>query len=196
MSDETTSAVESDEDAIIDNEDTLDEWTAPSREEYEALVERSRTANSEAAARKRMLRDNGISHKTGKKLDSELASDDDEESVPRKRVAEIEKSAAKRAKTLIKEVPLALSSAGIQPEKLRRAMDFLDIDSVSVDSDGEIDGLEEQIESLRNDFPEFFKRTRMQNVPDTKAVGSGKKAVESTREVSWEDQISAAYNKR
>lgn len=178
----------------IDSEETVDDWTPPTREEYEDLLAKKKRADSEAASRKRWLRDNGFDPKTGEKLGKTTDEKSDDETDASVKVLR-EKAIAFKTKTLVTEIPFALTEAGIPTDKHRRAMAFLDMTVVDVDSDGELDGLAEQIESLRVDFPEFFKRTRMKDVASAKTVGAGNKTTESTKtERSWEDQVRDWYN--
>jgi hypothetical protein len=202
-----------------DEEEVKDSWTPPSREEFDRILAAKAKADSEAAARKRFLREAGLDPKTGKavtkpqvKFNLGLDDDDDsaEEETPRaersststqldpkkiqreldrqleREVALTEQRERDRALTLLVAVPEALEDAGFNPKNLKRALKLLDLDTVSVDSDGEIEGLNEQIDELKADFPEFFKRTRMREaakeVADTKTVGGGKKTVAASEE--------------
>lgn len=207
-----------------DDEDTKDSWTPPSKEEFEKILAAKAKADSEAAARKRFLREAGLDPKTGKPvskpqvkfdlgLDDDDDEDEDEDEKPRNRksdvspnstqldpkkiqreldrqlereVARTEQRERDRALTLLVAVPEALEDAGFNPKNLKRALKLLDLDSVTVDSDGEIEGLNEQIDELKADFPEFFKRTRMRDaakeVADTKTVGGGKKNAPASEE--------------
>lgn len=201
---------------LEDVEETDDEWVPPTKEEFDKVLAAKAKADSEAAARKRFLRDAGFDPKTGKvvskpkvefNLDDEDDSDEDEDAEKPAKKAEIKapskfdaKAAMReaqrqlerevlnvetrerdRALVLVSAVPEALSDAELNPKYLKRALKHLDLNSVEVDSDGDVEGLVEQIESLKDDFPEFFKRTRMKDaakaVADTKTVGGGKKEV-------------------
>jgi hypothetical protein len=78
---------------------------------------------------------------------------------------------------------------------------LLDLDEIHVDSDGEIDGLTDQITELKADFPEFFKRQRMKDaakeVADTKTVGGSRKAAPPANEnLSWTDRLKADLYKQ
>jgi hypothetical protein len=208
-----------------DDEDVKDSWTPPSKEEFDKILAAKAKADSEAAARKRFLREAGLDPKTGKPVskpqvkfdlgldDDDDSDDEDEVEKPRGRksdvspnstqldpkkiqreldrqlereVARTEQRERDRALTLLVAVPEALEDAGFNPKNLKRALKLLDLDSVSVDSDGEIEGLNEQIDELKQDFPEFFKRTRMRDaakeVADTKTVGGGKKTAPASEE--------------
>lgn len=81
---------DSDDDADDDGDDDAgdadaDAWTPPSREDYHKLVEAKKKADSEAAARKRFLRDAGFDPKTGQKvvkpslINADDADDDDDD---------------------------------------------------------------------------------------------------------------------
>lgn len=222
--------VDDNDDDDSDNDDK-NEWVPPSKEEFEKLMAAKSKADSEAAARKRFLRDAGLDPKTGKpvskpKVEFDLDDDSDDEGDDDTRkpeakspsqvdvrktqrdlqrqlereVAKAETRERERALTLVSAVPEALSEAELNPKYLKRALKLMDLDSVEVDSDGEVDGLLEQIDELKKDFPEFFKRTRMKDaakdVADVKTVGGGrKKAPESKANLGWADQIAAAIQR-
>jgi hypothetical protein len=61
--------------------DTSDEdWTPPSREDWQKVLDAKKKADSEAAQRKRWLRENGFDPKTGKPIEKpKVALDDDED---------------------------------------------------------------------------------------------------------------------
>src|SRR5438094_560236 len=54
-----------------------DDWTPPSRDEYERLVEGKKKADGEAAARRKYLRQHGIDPKTGNKINPDPEPDDE-----------------------------------------------------------------------------------------------------------------------
>lgn len=208
-----------------DSDDSEDEWVPPTKEEFDRILAAKAKADSEAAARKRFLREAGFDPKTGKPVSKpkitleDLDDDDDdsdEEEVARKvvkgetkaksdkafqrslerEIAKTERRVRDEATTLMAAVPEALSEAGWNGKNLSRMLRLLDLDEIHVDSDGEIDGLTDQITELKADFPEFFKRTRMKEaakeVADTKTVGGGRKQAPSAKEnLSWTDRLRA-----
>ncbi|MCA1840209.1 MAG: phage scaffolding protein, partial [Actinobacteria bacterium] len=101
-------------------------------------------------------------------------------------IAKAEQAERRRAAALISAVPSALEEAGWNGRNMPRMLKLLDLDSVEVDSDGDIEGLQDQIDELKKDFPEFFKRQRMKEaakeVADTKTVGGGKKTAPASEE--------------
>lgn len=214
-----------DEDESETSEDAEDEWVPPSKKEYEELLAKKAKADSEAAQRKRFLRDNGFDPKTGKpiakptfQLDEEDEEDDPEEALEtvvkqvkgeskgrankdfqrqlEREIAKTERRIRDEATVLLSAVPTALNDAGWNGRNLERMIKLLDLDEIEVDSDGEIDGLTDQIEELKKDFPEFFKRQRMKEavkeVADTKTVGGGaKKAPASETNLDWTNRLKA-----
>lgn len=212
--DDDTDATDVDEQD--DAEDDKDKWVPPSKEDFDKLLAAKAKADSEAAARKRFLRDAGLDPKTGKpipkrevKIDLGFGddnADDDDEPVQDKgpskedlnrtarevqrqverEIAKAEQAERRRATALISAVPAALEEAGWNGRNMNRMLKLLDLDSVEVDSDGEVDGLKDQIDELRKDFPEFFKRQRMKEavkeVADTKTVGGGRKSAPASEE--------------
>lgn len=215
-----------DDDEQDDSDDAEDEWVPPSKEEFEKLLAAKQKADSEAAARKRFLREAGFDPKTGKPVSKpkvsleDLDDDDDDDSDEidqrearkqlkgetkarsdkafqrqlEREIAKTERRVRDEATSLMAAVPEALSEAGWNGKNLSRMLRLLDLDEIHVDSDGEIDGLNDQIAELKADFPEFFKRQRMKEaakeVADTKTVGgSRKKAPASTENLSWTDRL-------
>lgn len=231
---DTSVVDDSDED---DSTDEGDEYVPPTREAYERLLADKRKADSESAARKRLLRENGLDPKTGKPTKQkvvleDLDDDDDEEDdaasaedeakaardaakgVSRakqeksfqrqleREVAKTERRVRDESSVLIAAVPTALQDEGWNGKNLPRILKLIDMDNVTVDEDGDVDGLLEEIEELKKDFPEFFKRTRMKDaakdIPNATAVGGGTKtAGSSDKELSWTDQLKASiYGKQ
>lgn len=158
--------------------DPADDWTPPTREEWEAHQEKLRTASGEAAARRKFLRANGIDPKTGKRLnpdpesdpepDEPAAKDDtprgaskqEVERAVRKAAAEAELRGLRKTKGLVVGFNEALSEAGWNGTRLGALMKLVDLDDVEIDDDGDISGLAEQIGDIKRDFPELFKRVR------------------------------------
>lgn len=213
-----------------DSEDADDEWVPPSKEEFDRLLAAKQKADSEAAARKRFLREAGFDPKTGKaiakpKLNLDLDDEDDSEEEEARQSAverkgeskarnnqaferqlqrEIEKTERRikdEATVLLSAVPNALNDAGWNGKSLERIIRLLDLDEIHVDSDGEIDGLAEQVTELQKDFPHFFRRTRMKEaakeVADTKTVGGGRKTAPAAEtNLNWTERLKAELYKR
>ncbi len=219
-----------DDDDDDDSDDkSEDDWTPPSREDWQKVLDAKKKADSEAAARKRWLRDAGFDPKTGqpvKKPSVDLGDDDDTDVTPttqknkkedvdadellRASREKLEKTFQRQlerettkaetrgrtsAYTLISEVPSALEEAGWNGKNLPRMIKLLDLDSVEIDDDGvDADALTKQVAELKKDFPEFFKRSRMKDaakdLPDTGAVGGGKKqAPASEEDLDWKARM-------
>ena len=206
-----------------DDDDVEDTWTPPSREDYVKLLEAKKKADSEAAARKRFLRDNGFDPKTGKPIEKpsvELEDEDDDDSTDlstskddkskgfnkekyvaqferqlEREVTKAERTGRVSAYALIHEVPSALEEAGWNGKNLARMTRLLELDDLEIDSDGiDADGLAAKVDSLKKDFPEFFRRTRMKDavkeVADTGTVGGGKKqAPASEEDLDWKARM-------
>jgi hypothetical protein len=166
-----------------------DAWVPPTKDDWLKLQADKRKADSESAARKRFLRDNGFDPKTGQpiqkpsvQLDDDDASDAtvadgntdakpafDREKLEKNFQRQLERetqkaegSGRKAAYSLISEVPAALETAGWNGKNLTRMIKLLDLDAVEIDADGvDADALDAQVAELKRDFPEFFKRARM-----------------------------------
>jgi hypothetical protein len=68
-----------------------------------------------------------------------------------------EKAGLERAKR--SEAKSALLAAGVSPERVAKAVGLLDLDELDLDDDG-LDGIDEQIETLRKSWSELFARKR------------------------------------
>lgn len=168
------------DDTAEPDDEPADDWTPPSRAEYEKLVEDKRKADGEAAARRKYLRQHGIDPKTGLKIQpdpdpeeepDEPAAKDEQlrgatkaevERAVRKAAAEAELRGLRKTKGLVVGFNEALSEAGWNGSRLSSLMKLVDLDDVDIDDDGEITGLTEQIGQIKQDFPELFKRERRQ----------------------------------
>lgn len=188
---EPTTTVESDAEP-----EPADDWAPPSRQEYEEMVAKLRTASGEAAARKKYLRQHGIDPKTGSKIQTEPEPEPDPEpkgdqpagpsaaEVRRqveKAAAEAELRGLRKTKALVTGVNSALATAGWNGQRLNSLMKLIDLDDVEVDDDGEITGLSEQIDSIKAEWPEFFKRTRQLSTTSNGAGGSGQNGVPAVK---------------
>jgi hypothetical protein len=151
---------EDDFDAIVDDDDDDDD-KQPTKEELARMQRALTKANAEA--KKNRLRYKALLDKTtGGKPDDGDGKDDknkdreiDRERV-RNEVSEAEESKWKK-RVVRQAAKAALLEAGLQgdPTKLAR---LVDEDDVEVDDDGEIaDGLEEQIDSIKEDYPDLFE---------------------------------------
>ncbi|MEV0220888.1 hypothetical protein [Streptomyces sp. NPDC050704] len=170
-----------------------DDWTPPTREEWETHQAKLKTASGEAAARRKFLRANGIDPKTGQKvnqdLDPEPAADPEpgKDDQPRgltqaevqravdKAVTETQLKGTRQMRTFTVGFNKALSEAGWNGTRLDSLMKLLDLDDVDID-DGEITGLSDQIDAIKSEWPEFFRRNRSAN-PSNGTGGSGQNGV-------------------
>jgi hypothetical protein len=178
------------EDPYNDDDATMteagDEWTPPTREEYEKLLASKAKVTEESIKRKKLLREHGIDLKTGKRAAaSEHESDDISKADFERELGQVKSESKNQGLQLGIAVHNALTEAGWNGVPLDRVVRHLDLSSVAIDEDG-VSGLTEQIEELKRDFPEFFKRTR--SAAPAGAVGAGTKKVEpATR--NWQDEI-------
>ena len=193
-----------------DDEDTV----VLSRSEWEKIRERLRKANKEAARRRAWLEEHGIDPRTGKPKPRPILDDsDDEPPLPKPKdeeassasevvdvkalqerwqkltQREVEK-AATRAEMKYK-LPLAraaaeaaLARAGWSGKDLSKVMKLIDIDDIDLDDDGNVIGIEEQVEDLKEEFPEGFRRPRVSSRRPAASSSSGK----STKDVGGADK--------
>lgn len=176
------------DDADVTETDTQDEWVPPTREDYEKLLADKAKVTEESIKRKKMLRDNGIDLATGKRADGQESSPTDAgDTVSKTDFQQAVSQVKSHERRLAIEVPTALEAAGWNGRGLARIQKLIDLDAVEIDEDGVV-GLTEQIEALKADIPEFFKRTRTTTAP-AGAVGAGKKQSESSGSGHWADNF-------
>lgn len=186
----TTNGDVNDNDDVTDVDDDLEteEWSPPSKEEWDRVVTEAKKANSEAATRKRLLRDLGYD-KNGQKVDGSASAEENRSSQPASDAKAIEHGLAAKFEAIYS----GLAGAGVPAGQLGRLARFIDTNSVVIDEDG-VEGLTEQIDSLKADYPELFKRPR-QKAPDANVVGAGKKTVtKSSESSSWQDEVRRRFN--
>jgi hypothetical protein len=170
------------------------DWAPPSREEYEKLLADKKKADGEAAARRKYLRQHGIDPKTGEKIQPDepepqpaAVKDDQQQGMSQadlkraieKAVTETQLTGQRQMRTFAVGFNKALGEAGWNGTRLDSLMKLLDLDEVDID-DGEITGLTEQLETLKAEWPEFFKRTRMASQSNV-AGGSGQNGVPAAK---------------
>lgn len=149
-----------DEDSDDDDED--DAELSP---KIKAILKKNRDRVREVEKENRRLKKGVTSSR--KKDDDDSDEDDD---APSQRTVALElklkKSAAKAA----------LLEAGLTGEA-GRFVRMLDFDDVDIDDDGDVDGLEDQIDELKDDYPEFFvdsKKPIRRRAPGSRDTGSGR----------------------
>lgn len=172
-----------------------DDWTPPSREDYEKLVEAHRKASGEAAARRKYLKAHGIDPKTGSRIDQgepELSEPEPvavkdqqpqglSEAETRRRmeraVAEAKIEGMRGAKKLATNFFSALTDAGWNGTRLDLIMPLADLDGADPDDP---EDLAERVENVKKLFHEGFtpvKRTRQVANSSNGAGGSGQNGV-------------------
>lgn len=181
------------EPAVEPEPEPADDWTPPTREEWEAQQAKLRTATGEAAARRKYLREHGIDPKTGQKIQTDDPEPDpattpkdapqglteaDMRRAVDKAVTETQLKGVRQMRTFAVGFNKALAEAGWNGTRLDSLMRLLDLDDVDID-DGEITGLTEQLDTLKTEWPEFFKRVR--STSSNGAGGSGQNGVPAVK---------------
>lgn len=189
-------------DIDTDVDTTDDEWVPPTRDEWEGILAKKRTADSEAASRKRWLRELGYDPKTGEKVAAAAVSGSDATDATGLNTTSVQPTQVDTAaietavSSKIEAVYTALAEAGVGAKSLARVSRLVDKASITIDEDG-VEGLSSQVEALKTEFPELFKRSRTNGaVADATAVGAGKKTAPSaSQERDWKDVMRERFNK-
>jgi hypothetical protein len=132
--------LETEEEESEENEEEQEEWTPPTKEEVQKLQNALKKAN----ANNKRWREKALSKK------SEETSDDDAEDKIAAKAAELAKP-----RIIKSEAKSALIEAG--GTNLKGLIRLLDTDQLEVDDDGDVEGLEDEIDRLKEDYPEMFK---------------------------------------
>jgi hypothetical protein len=125
-----------------------DKSTKDDGEKTVSRAELSRVITARDAAKKQ-LRD------TRRELEDLKRTNETSEQTARREAAEAAQQAAD-AKYKPISARAALLEAGVKPGRVKGALKLLDMDEIEIDADGEVAGLESQVEALRQDWPELF----------------------------------------
>lgn len=144
-----------------DDDDAEEVVPVKDLENVKKALENERTKSKDLAKANRDLKRQLKEATTGKPEDVDT----------QKVVAEAQKDAAKyRDIAVRKEAALALQDAGAKV-KADRLIKLLDLTDVDIDDDGNVDGLQDAIEELKADSPEFFKSEDDEVVTTTRRPG-------------------------
>lgn len=180
-------------------EDTEEEYEAPDQESWTKTTEALTKANNEA--KKWRLRAQGKDEKWAvpgwSKAQAE-EDDDDDTSTKKpatKRQPKIDADAIRReaeeaalakakpglvrstAKDVLRDAGLLLPEKGDGSSAYARAFRLLDLESIDVDEDGTVSGVEDQVKQVKRDYPELFAKrggTRVNAGAGSSSDGGGK----------------------
>ena len=204
MADDPTTEV--DDDTEVPDEEAFE---APDKETWAKTTEALAKANSQAKTWR--LRAQGKDEKWSVPGWQKAVQDEDEDDEPAKKPArrtpkineesirrEAEEAALAKAKPgLVKAAARdAFRSAGLLlPEKgdaapaIARALRLIDMDTVDVDEDGDVTGIDDAVKAVKREYPELFARKGARAVnagAGSNTDGAGKPSVSSA------DRIAAA----
>jgi hypothetical protein len=157
--DETTDTVETEdagtETEAADKDTTEDEWKSPTKEEWDKLqkaqkdaVDKLAKVNKESMTRRQKIRD--------------LERQGEDEAAKAKR--EAEESAQARIKPVFARN--ALLEAQVQPGRVDAVIKLVNLDAVEFDDNGEVSGLAEEVDRIKELLPEVFIQPQSEK-PDT-----------------------------
>jgi len=193
--DENTLNGQDTEDDTEDNEDSDedsdedDDWTPPTKSEWENKERALKFAKGDA----RRLRGEV---KTLKAQLANVDKNEDGKAVERARL-EGEQTATARYHGIIgrQAAKSALLSAGMRPEVVDKFVRVIELDEVEIDDDGAVEGLEEQVSTLKSEFPMAFT-TRNTNGKSRHNDGSGRPPASKKPQSATERQIESALRHR
>jgi hypothetical protein len=177
---------EQDEDnATTDGTETdasdTDEWKPPTRQDWDNVQEALRKARRDARAARRAAPKDGAEPNGGAP---------DAERLTR----EATSAAEARYKPLVVKAAAraAFAEAGIKGDAVHRVVRLLELEDLDVDEDGSVTGLTEQIEEIKQDFPELFAVAAPATRRTPKVDGAGR-AAPSTQPKSSAERIASLF---
>lgn len=120
-----------------------EEWTPPTRAEYEALTAKLSKVNAESAERRLALKELQKQHET----DADKAQRE-----AREAAAALYKPTAVKA-----SARAALLEADARTDRVGALAGLIQMSALDIGEDGEITGLDAEIKRVKAEYPEFFK---------------------------------------
>lgn len=125
------------------------------------------------------------------------------ESDTEKAVREAAEAAAAQEAAKYKPISVkaALLEAGVKGGRIKGALKLVDMDQIEVDADGEVTGIDDQIDLLKEDWPELFadpdaeKKTTRRTAGSKAADGADKKPAAKKEMTATERQAAALLGK-
>jgi hypothetical protein len=156
--------------------DPPEDWKPPTKDEVERMQRALAKANAEAKDWRTKHKALTDQHST----DADKAAREQAEAAERKYKPLAVRAAAKAA----------FLEAGLQggtPERVAKLVRMLDLDSIAIDDDGDVRGLDEQVKAVKADYPELF------TTPDKRPprVSAGDKPPTNGRVLSTGEKIAA-----
>lgn len=134
-----------------------DDWTPPSKEDYDKLQKALAKANAEAKQRREQLQA------------AQRQTEDDAGKAAREAV----EAAEKRLKPVAVRAAAkaAFLEAGLQggSDRVAKMAKLLDLDALEIDDDGEVTGLADQVAAVKADYPELFSQEKQPRAPRVSA---------------------------
>jgi hypothetical protein len=149
-----------------DDDDDLDDL---SEEELRANLRKTRSSLKKAngqsknhrIARRRAEKDKAaLEAEIAKRGKGKPKDDDDEDDEDKVEKARAEERAKSDERLILAKAETKLLAAGLTPGKEARAIKLLEIGNVTVGDDGKLEGLDDEIADLKDEFPELFKKIR------------------------------------
>lgn len=157
---------DSDDDDSDDDEDDEDDLADLSEDELRAELKKTRESLSKASGSSKAKRDKikrlNRELEEARKPKPKSKKDDDEDGPDLDTIRHEAKSEGARegiARAKKAEAKSSLLAAGVNPQRVARAVGLLDLDELDLDDDG-LDGIDDAIEDLRKDWPELFAKPR------------------------------------
>lgn len=153
-----------------------DDWTPPSKEDYEKIQKALAKANAESKQRREQIQ----ALQRQSEDDAGKAVREAQEAAERKLKPVAVRSAAKAA----------FLEAGLQggSDRVAKMTRLLDLDAIEIDDDGEVSGLAEQVAAVKADYPELFTTEKQTRAP---RVNASDRPGTNGRQLSFGEQIAA-----
>jgi hypothetical protein len=129
-------------------------------------------------------RGNRNARDTGRRRERDDRDDEDDDDRGSRRRSS--RAADSEERAVRAEAKVALAAAGIPPDKLRRAVRLIDTEALELDGD-ELLGIDEEIEDLKDEWPELFRKSRSSRDDDEGDRDTGSRRTPARRRSSRAD---------
>lgn len=169
--------VEETEETETEESNENEEWTPPSKEDWDNLVSTLKKVRREArAAAKGAKKDEGEGGTDAAAIEAARAE------VEGRYKPMLVRQAARAA--LVSNGLALPKDKAKEDQAISRAMRLIDMEEVEVGEEGEIEGLSDQIVAIRQEFPELFIRRGGRDIEAGDRGGSGGKPLSSAQKIA------------
>jgi hypothetical protein len=142
-----------------------DDWKPPSRDEFERMQKALTETNAEAKRYRLRVRELRRDARTAERTADKSGAADDEVAARAKQDAADEAERKYKPIAVKSAARAALLAAGLNDGSdgvMRKLLRLVDMEDVDLDEDGEVVGLDDQIDDIKDTFPKLFEKAEIE----------------------------------